>query len=386
MKIKFLLILIILTVSCKQENKNLFEFDPTYITENKISLSDIADDITYIPLDNSIPLGRINSNYNPKFVNNSMFKYETDIGILVFRRDGKFLRKIGRIGRGPGEYMHGNDFTVDDKKGTVYVKDGGNIIKVYSQTGDYLRNFSLHEYGGSVDIIELYNSKLFVSYNLQYNDVKYEWIILDTLGNLIKKKDRTIPLFRSNYLAGGGTYVFGQKLNYWNQFIDTIFSILPDLTCKATFIFSPGEYRLPKSYIGDPIKQLSQYMTIEQIFETSRFLTLRYSFYKEKNGFVLIDKKNMKSSLSYWESGSSGSIINDLDGGTKFLPVSYLVENNREYLIELIDPYQLKTHFSSNEFKNSVLKYPEKKKELEKLANSLKETDNPVLMIVKLKK
>ena len=30
--------------------------------------------------------------------------------------------------------------------------------------------------------------------------------------------------------------------------------------------------------------------------------------------------------------------------------------------------------------------FPEKKKELEKLANSLKETDNPILMIVKLKK
>ena len=33
-----------------------------------------------------------------------------------------------------------------------------------------------------------------------------------------------------------------------------------------------------------------------------------------------------------------------------------------------------------------VPKYPEKKKELEKLANSLKETDNQILMIVRLKK
>ncbi|MFA5820060.1 MAG: 6-bladed beta-propeller [Bacteroidales bacterium] len=386
MKLKHLFFLVLLTFSCNSPNSDLLKIDPRDWVENEITLSEIADDIIYIPLDNSIPIGRINSNYNPKFINNSMFLYENDIGILVFSRDGKILRKIGSIGRGPGEYIRGSCFTVDKKTETVYVCDRSNIIKVYSKTGDFLRSFSLQEYGGSVDVIELYNSKLFASYNLQYNDAKYEWIILDTLGNLIKKKERTIPIFRSNYLAGGGTYVFEQKLNYWNQFIDTVFSILPDLTCKATFIFSPGEYRLPKSYVGDPIKQLSQYMTIEQIFETSRFLTIRYSFYKEKNGFVLIDKKNRKSFLSYWESDYCGSIFNDLDGGTKFLPKSYLVENSREYLIELIDPYQQKTHVSSTEFKNSVPKYPEKKKELAKLADSLKETDNPILMMVKLKK
>jgi hypothetical protein len=62
------------------------------------------------------------------------------------------------------------------------------------------------------------------------------------------------------------------------------------------------------------------------------------------------------------------------------------VKNGREYIVGLINPYQIKTLVMNNEFKNSISKYPEKKKELEKLANSLKETDNPVLMIVRLKK
>jgi hypothetical protein len=38
------------------------------------------------------------------------------------------------------------------------------------------------------------------------------------------------------------------------------------------------------------------------------------------------------------------------------------------------------------DFINSEVKLLEKKKELEKLANSLKETDNPVLVLVSLKK
>jgi len=36
-------------------------------------------------------------------------------------------------------------------------------------------------------------------------------------------------------------------------------------------------------------------------------------------------------------------------------------------------------------FKNSTPKYPEKKKELATLADSLKETDNPVLIMLRLK-
>lgn len=387
MKTKYILILIILLISCKPNDKSLFEFDPSSLKENEITLSEIADDINYIPLDNSFPLASINSAYNPNIVNNFIYLNDENIGLLIFGRDGGFLRKVGSKGRGPGEYLYCHEFTINQNTGTVYVYDGDKNIKIYSKNGAFRKSFSLSEYGGSIDVIEIFNSMLFISYQLQYNDDdKYEWIILDTLGNLIKKKVRTIPPFKSNFLAGGGTFIFDQKLNFWNQFIDTVFSFSPDFTYKTNFIFKPGEYRLPKTYIDDPYNQKSLFITMNQLFETKYFLMIRYSFYREKNGFVIIDKKSRESFLSYWSYENYGSITNDLDGGTKFLPRTYLAENRREYLIELIDPYQLKTHVSGNEFKNSLPKYPEKKKELEKLANSLKETDNPVLMIVRLKK
>jgi len=47
---------------------------------------------------------------------------------------------------------------------------------------------------------------------------------------------------------------------------------------------------------------------------------------------------------------------------------------------------KLKEYIASNEFKESNPKYPERKKELEELVNGLKETDNPVLVLVRLKK
>jgi hypothetical protein len=86
------------------------------------------------------------------------------------------------------------------------------------------------------------------------------------------------------------------------------------------------------------------------------------------------------------EPDHTGGIVNNLDCGTKFRSISYFVENGQEYLIGSVNAFKLKAHVASEAFKNSTPKYPEKKKELEKLANSLKETDNPVLMIVRLKR
>jgi hypothetical protein len=75
-------------------------------------------------------------------------------------------------------------------------------------------------------------------------------------------------------------------------------------------------------------------------------------------------------------------IINDLDGGVNILPLTIKDDNT---IIGWVDAIKLKAHVASETFKKSSPKYPEKKKELEKLASGLKETDNPVLVMVRLK-
>lgn len=391
MKSIYLIFLVFILLSCKPENKQLLEFDPTKLVENNITLSEIADDITYIPLDNKYPMGLIYDKI--MFINNSIYLSAHNVGVLVFNEKGKLLRKIGTIGRGPGEYIHNFNFAIDEKTETVYVCDGGNIIKVYSKTSDFLRSFSLQKYGSSVDVIDIYNSKFFASYALQFDDTKYDWIVLDTVGNLIKKQERTSPKFLCNAGDSGGTYKYENILSFWNDFTDTVFSILPDLTQKPSFIISPGEHRLPKSRISS-MEEMSKYMILKQIFETSRFIDIRYyySFPVNKYAHVLIDKKNNKSFLTFLKSDGSfipeytGGIINDLDGGIGFLPKSYHLNNNREFMVGLFNPYQIKARIKNDEFKNSIPKYPDKKKDFERLANSLKETDNPILMMVRLKK
>ena len=97
---------------------------------------------------------------------------------------------------------------------------------------------------------------------------------------------------------------------------------------------------------------------------------LVYSFIgsKKNNYQVLFDR--------------SQGLINDLDGGPEILPRTTRDDNT---IIALVDALKLKTYVGSDAFKNSNPIYPDKKTKLENLAKNIKDTDNPVLILVKMK-
>ena len=368
-------------VLCKSKDNTLFDFDPRSFIENKISLSEIADDINYIPLDNSCPLGLIHDNI--EFINNSFYLSENQLGILVFDINGDLIRKIGSKGRGPGEYLYTFDFTVDEKTETIYVWDN-NIIKVFSKNGNFLRSFSLKEYGGFIHPIKFLNSTLFSFFSVQFENVENKWIANDSLGNLIRKEKRKTPKFTRDFSAGEGAYVFQNKITYWNSINDTVFSISPDLVENPSYLLSPGEHRYPKSQKNVPFDDMTKYLSIIQIFETEHFLIIRY-FYKEGKYIRFFEKEKRITYQVDWEFDGSTGIINDLDGGPGFIPKIYFKRNGAEFIGGLINPIQLISLVSSIEFQDFTPKYSNKKKELERLANRLKETDNPILVIIRLK-
>jgi hypothetical protein len=394
---RFFLVLIIL--SCSSKDDTLYKIDPRTFVENKITLANIADDIIYIPLDNSIPF----INFKYVITSNSIYVAAKDIGILKFDKQGRLTKKIGRVGRGPGEFMYAINFTVDEKNGNVYVIDRPNITKVYSKNGTFLRNISLTDIGDGLGWggdIECFNSLLFFPNSLGEGNSKYNWAFLDSLGNLVAKKENSVPLFQTKTGRAAGTYLFENKLFYYNYFNDTIFSVLPDLSYKHEYVFAQGEHRWPKAEIkGSTISQISaQIIKLFDpgvVFETKYYIVLQYT-YLDKGAICFINKKTRKTYLAFKLDESptqyirirkyTSYLLNDLDGGLPLKNLGYYCENGEEYLTTLTNPFNLKLYISSNEFKNSTPKYPEKKKELIKLANSLNETDNPILMLVRLKK
>ncbi len=383
MKKIYLFILLFLAFSCKSDKNDLVKFDPRIIDKKEITLSQIADNISYTPLDNNIQLGDFGDFHYPVFINSEIFLYENKIGVLVFDRTGKFIRQIGSKGRGPGEYRYGIDFTVDKMTETIYINDLGDI-KVYNKEGQFLRSFLLKQHGDMINSIKFFNSMLFAFYAIQFENTPNEWIAFDTLGNVITSQKRRIAQFISNVGGGESAYYYNDKIAYWNQYSDTIFLISKDFLQTPSFLVSPGDHRYPKSMVNSPT-ELSNCMSLRQIFETHNFIIARYILNEEKC-FVLINKVDHRIFLFNWEYDGSGGILNDLDGGPRFIPKAYYTENDIEYIIGFLYPYQLKQYILSADFKDSTPKFPDKKIELEKLANNLKETGNTILEIVRLKK
>ena len=396
MKISYLFFIALFIFSGSSKDDNLYVIDPRTFIERKITLADIADDIKYIPLDNSIPFINLNCKITP----NSIYVSTKGTGIFKFDRQGKLIKKIGRQGRGPGEFMFGIDFTVDEKTGNVFVIDQPNITKVYSQNGTFIRDISLNKIGEGAGFgadIEIFNSLLFYPNSLGQGNSKYSWAFLDTLGNLVSRKENSVPPFQTRTGREACIYKFENKLFYYNFFNDTIFSISPDLSYNAEYLFAQGDYRYPtktieQNSISQYQNQLSKIFQPGKMFETMHFIVLPFA-YQHKLAILFIDKKTkrMFEALKYENIPGSIAIskdclINDLDGGPPLESLSYYSENKAEYITTLINPFKLKLYIHSSEFINSLPKYPNKKIELEKLANSLKETDNPVLLIVKLKK
>jgi hypothetical protein len=369
--------------SCNlQEDPGIILINPLNAIEGKVFLSDFTDNITYIPLDNEI----LFQHPNRIEITEELFIMATyPAGIMSYDRQGRFLNKIGARGRGPGEYRTGLYFTLNPENKLVYIYDNNRII-TYTFNGELVRQFSTEKFDGSFYDIAFLNDKIYLAGVIQSGFSKYNWLKIDTLGNYYSHKYNSVPPFESTSGSSGGFFESNKRLFYWNNFNDTIF-MLQDSLYQPAMLFAQGDFRYPHGDVPDEI-DYRKYLFTRNIIKTDSYLFLFYyfenllqsGFIKNKDGVI-----NVIGKIDGHSGFDIPGIPNDIDQGPAFQPFYCFQENGEEYLLGWVHAFKLKAHVVSDAFKNSTPKHPEKKKELEQLAASLDENDNPVLMLVKLK-
>jgi hypothetical protein len=374
------LLLMLILCRCISHQEKQFFINPESIKKTKVFLSEYADSIQYIPLSFEVPIRSIRA---IDFYDDLIFIGAGIEGMLIFKTDGSFYKKIGNNGRGPGEYYSVNSFTIDYGNNLIYILDAGRAAKilVYSFNGDFKYELSNINLQGVFQKIVLLDNKLYLFEIFIAGSALYNWVEIDLNGNVVSTKKNSIPII--NTIATiyiNPVYKYQNGIGYWNQYNDTLFRI-EDGKFSARYFFAKGDFRLPT----DNTSELDKYFRVINILESDRYVWI-IEINSPTDNVIILDKvKRLSMSANDNNKISLYGITNDVDGGLNFVPKSYFKENGYEYLIGINDAFLLKSHATSEAFKNSTPKYPEKKKELERLANSLSENDNPVLMIVKLK-
>jgi hypothetical protein len=341
------------------------------ISNNKeIGLKDIAEDIEYVQLEYKpeCALARIIGIY----ANKQYFFVDSNSGIYQFLRSGKFVRQIGKQGRGPGEYTTLSDFDVDDEAQKLYVlPTSAHQILVYNFNSDFLGSIPIEPdtYSNRLDLLESDILILNCGMNLQ-SKVSLKGVDKNgkSIFNFCSENFRKSNTFTGK--APNITYWFNNQLFVKEVRHDTVYQIA-NHGVVPKYVFNLGKYNPLNFQVNDLDKSIEIY----KIFETDKYIFTFFTY--RKSVCVSRFEKGSNEIVVYRpETGQDKGIINNFDNGPAFYMT--LVPKIRTDLKEWLLPLA----------PNSILKFKNDPKitgNFKKLVDKFEINNNPAIMVIKLK-
>ena len=160
--------------------------------------------------------------------------------IFLFDLSGKFIRKIGKTGRGPEEWIRPVSISLNKEERELLVLDG-QLQKIfrYSLSGKFLGKISLHGNEIRSSTIECLNNKVFLDARKVSRDKSSPGFLLQEIDNQGNTINKWFDARINNkgwdqgqnpwYFSGSGSLYSTQSgIKYADLFMDTIYSINPD--------------------------------------------------------------------------------------------------------------------------------------------------------------
>jgi hypothetical protein len=358
---------------------------------SSIKLSDLGFiDIEYLPLESNEQ--SIISGTNDLLIRNKLVIGERDYlmqrftSILEFQNDGKFISRIGTQGRGPNEFTAAHDVNICETNHDIYLlARWQKKFFVYSESGKLLRTFPITFSPSGFQFID---DKILCYSENHMGDIQNSYTLIDTNGKVIKHFPNKYPFKNHDAYGIEGEnlfYRFDNKLFKKEVYSDTIYLYNNEKFTPHIVIQVGDKLISPKARAEFESRYLAENFIIPlNLFEFGDYVYYEFVYKFVVPNDVLIYSfigskiTNFKAMIN-----TGQGFTNDLDGGLNIVPKTIRDDNT---IVGWVDALKLKDYVASEVFKNSTPKYPEKKKELEKVATRLKETDNPVLVLVKMKK
>lgn len=377
MRVLISLLIVCIAASCGRkaasgDDTAVFDYKIDYPV-SELTLADIAD-VEFIPIgksDDFLMAGRINAKAGETYVGEKFILHKDNNVLFMFDRQGKPIRKIGTVGRGPGEYTWLQYFVgVDETLEEVYIYGGSQKLLVYGLDGAFKRAIDT-ETPGFLGGMELLNAEEIICHD-QMRDGGF-YTISRQDGKFVRKFPVEFQLsyqhdpdgrmaFPNLFRNDDGTTLFDLRT-------DTVWSVssggeVAPLMVDVTKYPSPDELYGPDNAQFLPLYETDKYIMGSVL--CSPWITPDV---KEK--YYLYDKKEKQWFTLKGEGGA-------YDG---FAPINGLVNIPRSartlnpgYATIVLQPVSL--------LENRDKWQSEK---LEKALEGVTEESNPIMMLVKFK-
>lgn len=381
----YIFLSVLFASSCTRNDNKTIYIDPD--SKDQYSFDDFVKYTEIIPLE-TCEEALIKNITKVVFYKNQYFVKDIYEGLFVFDENGSFKRKIGRKGRGPGEYGYIADFCINRYNSNIEILSPRGTIMIYSIDGEFLTTINNNSIEVSnflivdKDLILFFHQSqvpVMTLYSRKKQSVIKDFFKVPT--NFERK--RPYPLLTPPfYIANGDTMIHYGYTNdvytYSNQ----------DITYKYSFDFGKHNFlmddyewslELDKAYYRELLwKNKNIVFGFNNHFETERFI-LKQFYYKQGSWVFIIDKKksknfiipvfmdlytqNLNRSLGWeklslaTETGTRLGIVLNWDSGPEYILTSVNAEKKEFYI-----------NLSSLDSKNR------------KIYDSISLSDNPVLV------
>lgn len=375
-------IIIIMASSCQSDKDAgaLIEFDIPEAINNpeEIKMSDFISQISYIALETTQEslIGRVHTLVpaEDKFLISSRSKT-----VHVFSDNGEYIKDIGKIGKGPGEYVDARSVFWDDNLQEVIIYNIGNAnLQFYTIDGEIKRTFKAPH--SPMFVYRQQNGNFLGSllFEAQFDSIFGRHFQFDTLGIVVpygQQKDaeeQNIPLT----FAMPSFFQMGDLDFFIPERSDTIFQI-GDTELIPFAVLGLSDKMMPdKVYFN---RDASSEVKSKYIYSINAIGLSEHEFVAEfkigSNRFIAFcDIKNGSSKIV--ELDELG-IPNDIDGGLPITNFFYSTISNG-YMYMALSPIYFKSGLEEGILKNPSPEFIE-------MVSNFDEEANPVIIKMKLK-
>jgi hypothetical protein len=384
------------TLSSSDNSDKFFEIKyEDLLNKKQVSgLSQIASNVEYIQLETKKEC-LIRSVVSYFFTDSLIFIKNFD-HILKFSRNGKFLKKIGNPGRGPGEIVNIRVMSIIPDKRLIIVQNNfARELLYFSFDGQLVKTITI-PYTQYMKVLN--DGRYFAYDDGGGGNEKYTFRLTNEMGDTISVKDNYTKWTNTNTSNFGISigykfepfYLYRNNLFVKTMYNDTVYSIIAN-KIRPSYFINLGKYKLPDDLRLERLGPAQVKLYVDKssdcyygwAFQSSNKIFLStYCYGKGDPKYLVYDIDNLKGNLLVNDTGISTGFVNDWDGGMDFWPIGSLSDNQVYMPINIMD---FQKEFANKKSSQKSVKFPEKQSQLERQITGLEILNNPIIMVVTLK-